>query len=170
MQNLITRANFATRQALQYEADFNKSLGESPSHRLDSTGRRIANAGDQLVKGLLFADEAKLTGPIVGTSDFAKGFSQTGPRDRQGRSLRDLDLTTRLFKYPCSYLIYSTAFDGLPCEMKSYVSQRLQSVLTEVADNDPGKAKQDALDFAPSLGRRSTINLANTERDEARTF
>ena len=41
-----------------------------------------------------------------------RSFRSSGPRDRQGRSLRDLDLERRLFKYPCSYLIYSPAFDG----------------------------------------------------------
>lgn len=32
-----------------------------------------------------------------------------GPRDRIGRSLRDLDLQERLLRYPFSYMIYSEA-------------------------------------------------------------
>ncbi len=55
---------------------------------------------------MLFADEQNLL-PVQGTSPFAENFAKDSPRDPQGRSLRDLDLTTRLFKYPCSYLIYS---------------------------------------------------------------
>ena len=51
--------------------------------------------------------------------------SQRGPRDHQGRSLRDLDLTRRLFRYPCSYLIDTAAFDGLPGPVKEYVLRRL---------------------------------------------
>ena len=33
-------------------------------------------------------------------------------------------------KYPCSYLIYSAAFDGLPGEVKEYVYGRLWQILT----------------------------------------
>ena len=62
--------------------------------------------------------------------------SACGPRDSRGRSLRDLDLQTRLFKYPCSYLIYSAAFDALPEAGKGYVGQRLVHVLTQT-ENDP---------------------------------
>ena len=46
------------------------------------------------------------------------------------RSLRDLDLTNRLLQYPCSYLIYSPAFDGLPASVKERVYRRLWDVLT----------------------------------------
>jgi hypothetical protein len=78
---------------------------------------------------LLFSNEAKLTAPVSGSSEFAEQFSKKGPRDAMGRSLRDFDLQTRVFKYPCSYLIYSAAFDGLPEEMKSYVARRMQNIL-----------------------------------------
>ena len=67
---------------------------------------------EELVRYMLFADEAKLEGPVKVTSDFAREFARRGPRDRQGRSLRHFDLTRRMFRYPCSYLVYS-AFDGL---------------------------------------------------------
>ena len=63
--------------------------------------------------------------PADGPSDFAR----RGPRDSKGRSLRDLDLKTRLFRYPCSYLIDSRAFDSLPAEVKDYVYRRLWEIL-----------------------------------------
>lgn len=129
VHNLITKANFTARQALYYQAGLNRALGKPEDERLDSTTRRIENAGEKLVQGLLMCHEAPLAGPVVGTSGFAERFSQLGPRDSQGRSLRDLDLTTRLLKYPCSYLIYSPAFDGLPPEMKEFVARRLREVL-----------------------------------------
>ena len=129
VHNLIAQANFAVRQAMYYEAALNNALGEPEDHRLESTTRRIASAGDKLVAGLLFAGEAPLTHSIVGTSAFTDEFQQAGPRDSQGRSLRDLDLTTRLFKYPCSYLIYSPAFDALHPAMKSYVAKRFRDIL-----------------------------------------
>jgi len=67
--------------------------------------------------------------PKKGTSEFAREFVRQGPRDAKGRSLRDLDLKTRLFKYPCSYLIYSNAFDSLPDAARDYVLGRLWNVL-----------------------------------------
>jgi hypothetical protein len=130
VHNLITKANFETRRALHYEAELNRALGDPLDTRLESTTRRIAHAGDKLVEGLLFANEARLAEPISGTSSFAERFAERGPRDRQGRSLRDFDLETRMFKYPCSYLVYSAAFDGLPDAMQRYVAERLRTVLT----------------------------------------
>ena len=134
VHNRLTKANFAARQALHYETEMNRSFGEPEGNRLESTTRRIQSAGNDLVEALLLVDEAKLTAPIQGTSDYANKFSRRGPRDRQGRSLRELDLQRRLFKYPCSYLIYSPAFDGLPREMRDYVWQRLWDVLSNPND------------------------------------
>jgi hypothetical protein len=63
---------------------------------------------------MLFVKEAPLTQPVSGTSGFAAEFSKQGTRDRKGRSLREIDLTRRLFRYPLSYLIYSESFDAMP--------------------------------------------------------
>ncbi|MGE3317615.1 MAG: hypothetical protein AB7O26_21095 [Planctomycetaceae bacterium] len=134
LHNLITQANFAARQALHYEAELNEALGDPPGYRRESTTRRIADAGDRLVKGLLFVDEAPIASKIAGTSGFAGSFSAVGPRDRRGRSLREFDLSKRMFRYPCSYLIYSPQFDALHPEMRSYVAERLRAVLLNSDD------------------------------------
>jgi hypothetical protein len=73
--------------------------------------------------------EFTLQDEVAGTSDFAKEFPGRGPHDSQGRSLRDFDLQTRLFRYPCSYLLYSPAFDALPVEVLTRVTERLTGVL-----------------------------------------
>jgi hypothetical protein len=130
MHNYITRANFACRQAMHMELSLNRELGEPPDHRWDSTTSRIQSAGDPLLKYLLFCEEAPLTARLEGTSPFAAEFTAIGPRDSKGRSLRDFDLEHRLFKYPCSYLIYSPSFDALPTEVRDYVLRRLHDVLT----------------------------------------
>lgn len=130
MHNLLTRASFLTRQALHEELEINKALGRPASHRSESTVSRIRSAGEPLVRYMLFSGETQLTEPLKGTTSFAAEFVQKGPRDRQGRSLRDLDLTKRLFKYPCSYLIYSPSFDALPAPVKEYVWRRLGEVLS----------------------------------------
>jgi len=133
VHNLLTKANFDTRQALHYEQSVTEAMGET-DRRLDSTSRRIANAGDELVRAMLLADEARLTDPIEGTSEFAQRFAEQGPRDSRGRSLRQFDLSRRMFKYPCSYLIYSQSFNQLPKEMLDYVWRRLWQILAEDAD------------------------------------
>ncbi len=89
---------------------------------------------------MLFLDEAKLDAPIKGTSGFAEAFQKAGPRDRKGRSLRDFDLTQRMFRYPLSYMIYSEAFDGMPEAARERIYRRLFDVLTE-REKSPRYAK-----------------------------
>ena len=144
LHNLIVKASFAARQALHYEAGLNKALGEPAGNRLESTTRRIENAGEKLVEGLLFANEAPIKEPIAGSSGFTEGFTKRGPRDPRGRSLRDLQLSGRLFKHPCSYLIYSPTFDALPPVMKDYVASRLREILA--GENDENYSHLSAAD------------------------
>lgn len=130
MHNLITATNYHARMALHYEEAINKALGRPAGSLSESTQNRYKSPADKLLRYLLFIDEAPLTGTVEGTSGFAEEFAQRGPRDRQGRSLRDFDLQRRLFKYPCSYEIFSAAFDGMPEVVKDHVYRRLHEVLT----------------------------------------
>jgi hypothetical protein len=109
-------------------------MGSASGGRRRTTPARLGRRGVR--DYLLFVDESRLPGPVTGPTTFAKRFSERGPRDAQGRSLRELDLTKRLLKYPCSYLIYSEPFDALPPEAKAAVYQRLWEVLGgKVSDN-----------------------------------
>lgn len=102
-----------------------------------ASAARVAEAADAIVDYLLFVDEAPITdGPIVGSSGFAEKFTAEGPRDAQGRSLRELDLKTRLQKYPLSYMIYSPPFQALPAEVKTLVMGKIDRVL---AGEETGK-------------------------------
>ena len=56
------------------------------------TPDRVEEAANELVDYLLFVDEAPIPGKVAGTSGFAPAFMARGPRDRKGRSLRDLKL------------------------------------------------------------------------------
>src|SRR4029079_9905514 len=69
---------------------------------------------EEMLDYMLFTDEEPLKAPVKGVSTFTETFARRGPRDSQGRSLRDFDLKTRLFRYPLSYMIYSAAFDSMP--------------------------------------------------------
>jgi hypothetical protein len=128
--NYLTRANYLTRQAMHYQQALNREMGEPADHIWDSTKSRVKSACEPLVEYLLFSGEARLTEKLEGTSAFAEEFAARGPRDRQGRSLRDLDLTRRMFKHPCSYLIYSESFAALTTEAREYVLRRLWEVLS----------------------------------------
>jgi hypothetical protein len=143
MHNLITLANYQTRIAVQYSRAINKALGEPEDAISESTARRFQAPAEDLVKYLLFVDEAELSEPIGGTTSFASDFQARGPCDHQGRSLRELDLKTRLFKYPCSYLIYSRAFDALPGPVRDHVYRRLWEVLSG-QDSSPAFARRTA--------------------------
>jgi hypothetical protein len=113
MHNYITRLNFETQiMVAQY------------GHT-----RYLTKKVDAFLRYLLFTEEAPLTAPVAGNPEFAKAFTALGPRDSQGRSLRDFDLQTRLFKYPCSFLIYSSAFDHLPTVIREEIYRRLWDIL-----------------------------------------
>jgi hypothetical protein len=143
--NLIIAASLQTRMALAQEAALNRELKQPAGYRWESTTSRIKSVGEPLVKYLLFGEEAELTEPIQGTTSFASDFVTRGPRDKRGRSLRDFDLKRRLFKYPCSYLVYSRAFDALPAEVKGYVYKRMWDVLNGT-DKGPDFARLTAAD------------------------
>jgi hypothetical protein len=150
--NLITRANYACRFALRDARAMNKALGRPADEVSDSAQRRIEHPAEELVKYLLFCNEAPLAAPVEGTSSFAKDFAARGPRDAHGRSLRDLDLHRRLFKYPLSYLIYSAGFDGLPEPTKAYVYRRLFDVLS-------GRVTDKAFAHLSAEGRRAIFEI-----------
>jgi hypothetical protein len=116
MMNLITRIGWQTRAAI--------------ADKTPTAGRDLESAAVDFVDYLLFVDEQRLPAPVKGASGFAERFSALGPRDRRGRSLRELDLQTRVLKYPCSYLIYSPAFDALPAEAKTAIYARLSAILS----------------------------------------
>jgi hypothetical protein len=144
---------------MHYESGINEALGRPPGSMSDSTRRRIEGPAEELLRYMLFVDEEELSSPIAGTSGFAEHFATLGPRDRRGRSLRDFDLQTRLFRYPCSYLIDSEAFDALPPQVRGYVDRRLFEVLSG-EDQDP------AFDHLGPEDRRAILEIISDTRPE----
>ena len=116
--NLLTRLGWETRIA-------------ATEGRLDFSQGDLRAVLEETVDYLLFVDEAPLAAPVSGVSAFSNTFAMTGPKDRSGRSLRQLDLRSRLFRYRCSYMIYSPAFDALPVEARSAVLTRINARLTD---------------------------------------
>jgi hypothetical protein len=118
MTNLMTRIGWDTRIA-QHDGKMDDAMRE-----------RINGEIEEMVTYMLFADERQLRDPVAGASTFTKTFPERGPKDHQGRSLRDFDLKTRMFRYPLSYMIYSEAFDAMPDMVRERTYQRLYEILT----------------------------------------
>lgn len=91
--------------------------------------QRLQQMMEPLVRALFLHEAAPFEDRMTGGSGFAARFAQLGPRDAKGRSLRDLDLQDRLFRYPLSYLVYSEQFDALPEYARQYIHGRIVEVL-----------------------------------------
>jgi hypothetical protein len=122
MINLMTRVNFEVRHALHHQRTMNQIFGDPTGTKSDSTKRRIREAAAELVDYMLFIEEAPLKEPMRGSNGFAEVFAKKGP-------LREFDLNKRLFRVPCSYMIYSAAFDGMGPEALDAVYRRLHEKL-----------------------------------------
>jgi hypothetical protein len=156
MTNLLTRAGWEARVADSWlRPPFTPTPGQEAR-----TAMMMSGIASELVDYLLFIDEAKLTEQVRGGSGFAERFSNSGPRDRKGRSLYELDLNRRLMKYPCSYLIYSPAFDALPALAKEPIYRRMWEVLS-------GQERAPQYRAALSLADRQSIAeiLRDTKKD-----
>jgi hypothetical protein len=139
MTNLITRVGWDARIAAH-------------EGRLDVAAGPMRDAIDELVDYLLFVDEAPLTATVKGTSGFAEEFAAHGPRDRHGRSLRQLDLDHRLMRYPCSYMIHSPAFAALPADVRRAIYSRMAHILSG-RDTTPKYARLSETD------RRAVVEI-----------
>jgi hypothetical protein len=145
MSNLITRTGWEARLAeAQPSAD---------------AAARVREAAADLVDYLLFVDEEPLKRPVRGTSGFTERFAASGPRDPQGRSFREFDLQRRLFKYPCSYMIYSEAFDALPPAAKTAVYDRMLTVLS-------GRDSAPRYKVLSAADRRAVLEILRTTKKD----
>jgi hypothetical protein len=130
LHNLITRTNYEVKAALHDEGKYYAVYARPGSAQSEITERRIKSAIEPLLRAMLLVRETPLASPVSGTSGFAEDFQSLGPRDSRGRSLRDLDLNKRVFRYPLSFLIYSDAFNAMAAPAKTHFYKRLREVLT----------------------------------------
>jgi hypothetical protein len=141
MMNLITRIGWEARIGAE-------------------AGRPLEQTAAELVDYLLFVDEAPMPGPITGPSGFAKVFAEQGPHDKKGRSLRDIDLTkNRLMKYPCSYMIYSEAFNALPQKAKDAIYARAWEILS-------GKDTSKRYERLTPADRQAIVEILKDTKDD----
>jgi hypothetical protein len=156
MVNLLTRVGWEARAAdPALHAPFVAAPGEERQ-----VADMMSGIATEVVDYLLFVDEAPLATPLRGTSAFARRFAAAGPRDANGRSLHDLDLTKRLMRYPCSYEIYSDAFDALPRAARDPIYRRMWQVLSGEERGDRYRSTLAVAD------RRAIVEiLKETKRD-----
>ena len=114
--NLITRLQWDARVAA-YEG---RALETDPA---------IVARREALADYLLGVGEAPFDFSVTPRADFAQALLRQFPRDGEGRSLAELDLTRRLLKYGVSYLVYTDAFAALPSEVRLPVMAHIMAVL-----------------------------------------
>ena len=106
--NLLTKLTFDARAS---------------SHNVDRLAAELADY-------FLFTGEAPPLAPLTPRPGFAATLESKIPKDRRGRSFGQLNMDTRLLQFPCSYMIYTDAFDALPAPVKKTVYRRMIDVLS----------------------------------------
>ncbi len=162
LHNLLTRARTETAAAIKEQTAMDQIVPRSVGPQLIAKPDRIAYACEPVVESILFCGES-FSGPLEGSSGFQKQFQSLGPRDHLGRSLRDFDLKRRMFRYPCSYLIYSDQFNSLPAVARQYVDRRLWQVLT-------GRDDQKVFDHLSDSDRDAIYDILLETRSDLPTY
>jgi hypothetical protein len=153
VHDLISRANYKTRWLMVRSGTEGGAASAAAWADLSpQTQKMIQPMLEQLVQAMLFVGAAPISTGISSTSGFDSWFQSRGPADRTGRSLRTLDLRTRLFRYPLSFLVYSVGFDNLPPGARDYVYKRFADILSgrdesETFRHIPPDLKADMLEI-----------------------
>jgi hypothetical protein len=131
MHNLLTAANEQCRQAMARQRDFQKAFNEPVTETPQGSALGVFNSHvEKLLRHLLFCGEYELKDDgVEGSIAYQDAFRVNRKENAEGRSLKDFQLRTRLFKDRCSYMIYSSSFDALPPQLKTMLYARILAVL-----------------------------------------
>ncbi|MEI6534797.1 MAG: hypothetical protein WCN98_05610, partial [Verrucomicrobiaceae bacterium] len=131
MHNKITEASKSAREAMARQLDLQKVFKEPVTETPQGSALSVIRSqAGRIVKHLLYFEEYALRdGGIEGGAAFQDAFRKDRHETADGRSLKDFQLLNRLFKYRCSYMIYSKAFDAMPRQLKDEVYAQLFAVL-----------------------------------------
>ena len=145
MHNLLTQGSSAVHEQVKRSKSLAEYLEEPFDPEKNETLQRvIASNATRIVKHLLFCEEITLTEPVAGSDAFIEQFRANRREDAQDRSLKDFDLETRLFKYRCSYMVYSHAFELMPDLLKEAVVTKLQQALEDGAGDEAASHLEEA--------------------------
>jgi len=125
MHNLLTAASVQYRRSAYMTRAFDPAANPDKG----SAGRIAESAADKIVACIFFENEADPGEDLTGDEDFQTAFTARFPKSKSGDSLADFRLHGRIFKFPCSYMIYSAAFDGLPVTVKRLVVEKMREAI-----------------------------------------
>ena len=153
VQNQIVRASFKARTRFAGTAP-----GQPEPQTWDGLPAQLQKAFHPLVEPLaqavLMEGAIALDAPVAGSAGYETWFQNQGPKDALGRSLRELDLKTRLFRYPLSFQLYTPAFAALPPYLKDRLYTRIESSLRAA---EPAATRAD---------RRAALEILTTTLPE----
>jgi hypothetical protein len=144
--NLLTRLNWESRVV-------------AAGGRAGTADGSLAPLETELADYLLFDGEAPPSVALEARPGFAQHFAAAFPKDRRGRSLAELDLVKRLARYPCSYMVYSPAFDALRADVREAVYQRMIDTLTR-------PDRRNELGRASAEDRRAALEILRDTRPD----
>jgi len=165
MHNRLSLGMLRTRKWMKYQQELDRSLGRKVASVPTGTALTVVRGEtERIVDYLLYRGEAALPDEgIAGSKEFQKAFRGNRKEDSQGRSLKDFDLQRRLFKYRCSYMIYSKAFDSLPDHLEKAVFKQLVSVLRS-------EARRDRFKDLSKEERATILEILTETKPEIRPF
>lgn len=137
MHNLLVAASMEYRRSQWFQQSLGAGNG---SDRLPKLAESLAT---KITDAMLFKDEAPMgDAGVDGDPLFQDTFGKRFPKSKDGISLADFQLSSRIFKHRCSYMIYSQVFDSLPAAVKSAVFVRLRAALEGGRDFPDIKASE----------------------------
>lgn len=134
MHNLLTAASMHYRRAYY----LGRAMDAASDPDEGSAGQVAEAMAEKIVECLFFKDEADLGENLEGGEAFQREFAARIPKTAEGRSLGDFQLFHRLFKYRCSYMVYSQAFADLPGRVKQVVLAKMRGKLVEEDPEEDG--------------------------------
>ena len=156
MHNLLTQSSLMVREQSQRSRSIAESDGRAfDPQEADTLMSLVRHRAEEIVEHLLFTDEFALESPICGDPAFVQAFAANRRASKQDLSLKDFDLRTRLFRFRCSYMLYSRAFKQMPQVLKAEVYRQLHEAL---ANEHPPSA-------AAHLARQEREDIAAILRD-----
>ena len=159
--NAITRAHYDTRKWLYNNRIMAEQFGQASGSLSDSTRRLIDRQADELLKVMMFADETPLEGwGVEGGEAFQEAFLKNAKKAESGRSLRDFELLSRLFRHRMSYMIYSDSFVALPKELTDVFFKKLKVILY----GQPG-GETDPYDYLSKKERGRILDILKDTTD-----
>ena len=132
MHSRLVEAAYALRGAVTRQKALRAELGDPPTDDFTGTALTVARSHlEKILPYLLFAGEARLPeGGVSGAPEFQEAFRRNKIADPEGRSLKDFDLRTRLFRHRLSYEIYGSVFNALPEKFRAMLYAELWRILT----------------------------------------